>query len=125
MWPKIELSEDGELLAINYAIGKNAYFEEEIAQKLAFILIEKYPELIRARYKIAENLDSPVSFLELIAKKRGTPPTKYGFDLKKASEILLNDYRSGAIGRISLESPASRLEMLERHQTLKNLVFKA
>ena len=125
MWPKIELSEDGELLAINYAIGKNAYFEEEIAQKLAFILIEKYPELIRARYKIAENLDSPVSFLELIAKKRGTPPTKYGFDLKKASEILLNDYRSGAIGRISIESPASRLEMLERHQALKNLAFKA
>jgi ribosome biogenesis GTPase A len=88
-------------------------------------MLEKYPELIRSRYKIAEDLDSPVSFLELIAKKRGTPPTKYGFDLNKASEILLNDYRSGAIGRISLESPASRLEMLERHQTLKKIAFKA
>ena len=103
MNPKIHYSEDGELLAINYSIGNNAYYDEEIAEALASILLEKYSSLVFSRYQIAEPLNSGLSLLESIAKKRGLPLKNKLPDLPRAAEILLNDFRAGLLGRISLE----------------------
>ena len=52
--------------------------------------------------------------VETIAARRGCRLKGGAPDLEKASQILLNDYRSGALGRISLETPESRRAMLEQ-----------
>lgn len=114
MWPKIRYPSDGDLLAANNNIGKNAYYEEEVAEKLGHILLEAYPTLIKARYKFEDlNMDA-IKLLELIAKKKGFPLKNHGADLERAASTLLNDYRQGLLGRISLETPASRMLMMSR-----------
>jgi ribosome biogenesis GTPase A len=102
------------MLAASHAIGRNAVIDEEVAIFLAGILLDRYPALLKARYGFAlEGLDA-TGVLEAVAKKRGCMLKGRGgeLDLEKAAMILLTDYRSGALGRISLETPASRQAML-------------
>lgn len=112
MWPKIEFPADGLMLAASHAIGENAYIDEEVAAFLGETLLVRYPGLLVARYgcKI-EGLDGP-GLIEAIAHKRGLRSKGGGTEYQKAALILLNDYRSGALGRVSLESPQSRQEMI-------------
>lgn len=113
-WPKIEHDTDGFMLAASHAIGRNAVIDEEVAIFLAGILLARYPDLLKARYGFAlEGLDA-TGVLEAVAKKRGCILKGRGgeLDLEKAAMILLTDYRSGTLGRISLETPASRQAML-------------
>jgi ribosome biogenesis GTPase A len=105
MWPKIENEIDSYILAANYAIGKNAYFEEEVAEKLAGILLSRYPELLKSRYALESTSIDSIGFLEYIAEKRNLKLKDKSYDLLKASTVLLNDYRQNKLGRISLESP--------------------
>lgn len=105
MWPKIENETDGFLLAENNVIGKNAYAEEEVAAHLARILLSKYPESIMARYKISSIGIDPNQVIEHIARTKTSLLKNNSLDIQKASVILLNDYRKGFLGRITLESP--------------------
>jgi ribosome biogenesis GTPase A len=114
MWPKIRHPSDGDLLAINNNIGKNAYFEEEVAEKLGAILLEQYPAFIATRYKLEDLKIDAIALLELIAKKKGFPLKNHGIDLERAAITLLNDYRQGLLGRMSLETPESRMLMMSR-----------
>ena len=117
MWPKIEHDSDGYMLAASHAIGRNAVIDEEVATFLAGILLARYPALLVTRYKIdpmtLDALDA-VGVVEAVAKKRGCIVKGSGgeLDLEKAAMILLTDYRSGALGRISLETPETRAVML-------------
>jgi ribosome biogenesis GTPase A len=115
MWPKIRYPSDGDLLAANNNIGKNAYYEEEVAEKLGSILLEAYPALIKARYKLDDLKIDAIKLLELIAKKKGFPLKNHGINIEKAATTLLNDYRQGLLGRMSLETPASRMLMMSHH----------
>lgn len=114
-WPKISLAFDGYLLAANHAIGQNAYFEEEVAHILAEILIEKYPSLLQSRYQLETMSINATQCLEMIAKKKGFPLKNHRVDLEKAAITLLNDYRQGLIGRISLETPTSRAALIAQN----------
>ena len=112
MWPKIKYDADGFMLAASHAIGRNAVIDEEVATFLGDLLLKRYPALLAARYKLAvEGLDG-VDIIEAVAKKRGYRMKGGDLDLEKAAITLLTDYRSGALGRISLETPQSRREML-------------
>ncbi len=114
MWPKIEHDGDGYMLAASHAIGRNAVLEEEVATFLAGILLARYPQLLTARYGFAtEGMDAP-GVLEAVARKRGCLLKGRGgaLDLEKASLLLLTDYRSGTLGRVSLETPQTREAML-------------
>ena len=114
MWPKIEHDEDGYMLAAIHAIGRNAVFDDEVAIFLASRLLAQYPNLLAERFGLKlEGMDG-VAVLEAIAKKRGCLIKGKGaeLDLEKAAMILLTEYRAGKIGRISLETPVSRKEML-------------
>ena len=117
MWPNIRHPSDGDLLAANNNIGKNAYYEEEVAEKLGNIILEAYPALIKARYKLEDVKMDAIQLLEWIAKKKGFPLKNHCVDLERAASTLLNDYRQGLLGRMSLETPASRMLMMSR-QTL-------
>jgi ribosome biogenesis GTPase A len=119
MWPKIQHDSDGYMLAASHAIGRNAVLEEEVATFLAGILLERYPKLLAERYKFpVEGLDAP-GVLEAVARKRGCLLKGRGgeLDLEKAAMLMLTDYRSGVLGRISLETPQTRQAMLERDRT--------
>lgn len=113
-WPKIEHDSDGFMLAASHAIGRNAVIDEAVATFLAGILLQRYPSLLKARYGFDVGELDATGVLEAVASKRGClkKGRGAGLDLEKAAMILLTDYRSGALGRISLETPTTRQAML-------------
>jgi len=122
MWPKIEYESDGYMLAASHAIGRNAVIDEDVALFLADNLLKTYPALLNARYKLdAMKLDvskmDGVDLLEAIAKRRSYKRHDGLWDTEKTAVAFLTDYRSGAIGRVSLESPSSRLTMIANIST--------
>jgi ribosome biogenesis GTPase A len=114
MWPKIAYESDGYMLAASHAIGRNAVIDEDVALFLAEILLERYPALLNARYKIDCGSMDNVDLLEAVAKRRGYRLKGGEFDMEKTAMAFLVDYRSGALGRISLETPESRQHMIAR-----------
>jgi ribosome biogenesis GTPase A len=112
MWPKIRYASDGLMLAASHAIGENAYVEEEVAMFLGETLRDRYPELLTARYGFDPRKLDGAGVIEGIAARRGLRSRGGATDFLRASLIFLQDYRSGALGRISLESPQSRKAMM-------------
>ncbi|MES2931918.1 MAG: ribosome biogenesis GTPase YlqF [Pseudomonadota bacterium] len=112
LWPKIAHPSDGLMLAASHAVGSNALIEDEVATFLADLLLLRYPQLIAARYsQKLEGIDG-VDVIEGIAQKRGYRLKGGDWDFEKAAHAFLLDYRSGAIGRISLETPETRAQLL-------------
>jgi ribosome biogenesis GTPase A len=116
MWPKIEHPSDGLMLAASHAIGTNALIEEEVATFLADQLLQRYPQLLSARYGFSTEGIDGVSVVEGVAKRRSFRLKGGDLDLEKAAHTLLQDYRSGALGRISLETPESRVALLASYR---------
>jgi ribosome biogenesis GTPase A len=116
LWPKIEHPSDGLMLAASHAIGSNALIEEEVATFLADLLLSRYAQLITARYGFPTADIDGVSVVEGIAGRRGYRSKGGELDLEKAAHTLLQDYRSGALGRISLETPESRIALLASYR---------
>jgi ribosome biogenesis GTPase A len=116
MWPKIQYDSDGFMLAASHAIGRNAVIDEDVAIFLGNLLLQRYPALLTARYKFDVTGMDGVDVVEAVAKRRGYRLKGNDLDLEKAAMTLLTDYRSGALGRISLETPETRREMLAAAQ---------
>jgi ribosome biogenesis GTPase A len=116
MWPKIEHPSDGLMLAASHAIGSNALIEEEVATFLGDMLLTRYAPLVSARYGFPTDGIDGVSVIEGVAKRRAYRLKGGEPDLEKAAHTLLQDYRSGAIGRVSLETPDSRVALLASYQ---------
>lgn len=112
MWPKIQFESDGYMLAASHAIGRNAVIDEDVAVFLADVLLARYPALLNARYKMDISAMDAVDVVEAVAKRRGFRLKGGDLDMEKAAITLLVDYRSGALGRISLETPESRQLMV-------------
>jgi len=104
MWPKVESEDQGYGLALLNIIGENAYNEEEVALYLLKFLIENYPDLLAARYRINLEALEPGEILERIGRQRGFLNKGDEVDLGKTSYMLLDEFRRGTIGPISLES---------------------
>lgn len=112
LWPKIQHPTDGLMLAASHAIGVNALIEEEVATFLADLLLQRYPQFLATRYGFSTEGIDAVSVIEAVAKKRAYRLKGGDWDFEKAAHTLLLDYRSGALGRVSLETPASREHLL-------------
>ena len=120
LWPKIVYPSDGYMLAASHAVGVNALIEEEVAAFLGDVLLARYPELLALRYKIpVDGLDG-IGLMEMIARNRGSNIRGGELDVEKGAHTLLQDYRHGAIGRISLETPESRREMIQSYAEIGN-----
>jgi ribosome biogenesis GTPase A len=123
LWPKIALPSDGLMLAASHAIGTNALIEEEVATYLGGQLLQRYPGLLKARYGLDVNVEGfdGVSVVEGVAKRRGFLLRGGIVDLEKGAHTLLQDYRSGALGRISLETPQSRAVLVAEYDAQRAL----
>ncbi len=107
LWPKVLVPESGYLLAASGAIGRNAYDEQEVAFELLAVLQPAYAERIEARYRLSGVAAMPTEdLLDAIGRQRGLVRTGARIDLQKVAEVVLNDFRSTALGRITLETPA-------------------
>ena len=110
LWPRITVAQCGYHLAASGAIGRNAYDEQDVALALLQTLQQRYAAAIATRYKLAD--PAAVSalhadeLLEQIARQRGLVQTGGRLNLQKAAEAVLNDFRSGALGQLTLETPA-------------------
>jgi len=101
-WPGME-QETASKLAATHSIGRAAYDDESVALSLGLALLRRYPELLAARFGAFPRPCDEHALLAFIATSRhlvnaGAP------DLARAATTLLNDFRSGALGRISLET---------------------
>jgi ribosome biogenesis GTPase A len=106
LWPRIIVEKSGYNLAASGAIGVNAFDDEEVALELLHYLIPHYPQALASRYKIqnvAEHTDE--TLLEAIARYRGAIQSGGRVNTTKASEIVIHDFRSAALGRLTLETP--------------------
>jgi ribosome biogenesis GTPase A len=109
LWPKITIERSGYHLAASGAVGRNAYDEEEVALELLRSLKGPYADLLAARYRLEAQAEIPSwhddVLLTEIGRKRGAVMSGGRVNQQKAAEIVLNDFRSAVLGRITLETP--------------------
>ena len=105
LWPKLENQENAQILACLGTIRNTAINIEETGWFLAEILKRDYPNILKARYGIECIPKATEKLYEDIAKMTGSLSKKGYADYHKVSQILLNDFRSGRLGRFSLEKP--------------------
>ena len=108
LWPKFEDERVGQNLAMTGAIRDQILDIEEIAMLLCGRLMEVAPKEFMARYKLTEEetegLDS-YDLFELVGRKRGFLISGGEINHQRTAEMLLEEFRSAKIGRISLEKP--------------------
>lgn len=103
LWPKFDDKEIAVKLAFTGAIKDDVMDIEALAEELGSYLKQHYPERLKERYKL-DSLDGYIT--ELIARKRGMMISGGEPDTERAAITLLDEYRSGKIGKITLEEPA-------------------
>lgn len=105
---KMPNQSDAFMLAASHLIGPESYTDEDVATFLGDLLASRYPALLRTRYDLdAEKLDG-YAVISAIARKRGYLRKGGKPDYEKAGRALIQDYRSGLLGRVTLETPESR-----------------
>lgn len=104
LWPKFEDQEVGKHLAYIGSINDEIIIMEEMACDLIGELINLYPNVLKERYSL-EELGKPIEILQAIAENRKCYSKGQELDLLKASNLFIDDFRSGKLGRITLERP--------------------
>ncbi len=110
LWPDIRNQKSAYRLAVSGAIGEGGMDYVEVARFAADHLMSCYSEPLAARYKLTELPENASSLIEQIGRKRGCLIAGGNVDQMRASELLLREFRSGLIGRISLETPEEMSE---------------
>jgi len=103
LWPKIEDQDSGYRLAVSGAIKDTAIDYDMVAVYGANFALNCYPERLQERYKLRDLPDTGEGLLDAIGRKRGCLRPGGVVDMHKAAEILMNEMRSGKLGRISFE----------------------
>ena len=104
LWPKFENDSIGLNLAFIGSINDEILDEAELSVKLIEYLVSDYKGAVAGRFDIDESR-APVEVLESIAQKRGCIKKGGAPDYDKAAHIILDEFRSGKLGRITLEVP--------------------
>lgn len=110
LWPKFENNEQGVHLAFVGTIGENSVDKEEIAYYLLDYLIKNYPQKLVERFNVEvqdenNNQNETMEVLEEIARKRGALLSGGNINMQKISDIILNEFQGGKLGRITIELP--------------------
>ena len=106
LWPRFDDPLIGERLAFTGAVKDEILDTEELASHLLSLLAELAPDVLAGRYKLTETADRPGwELLEEAARKRGCLISRGEADTLRMSNILLDEFRSGKLGRLTLEVP--------------------
>lgn len=106
LWPKFDDQRVGDRLAFIGSVKDEVLDIETLAIRLLEVMKTDYPERLTERYKIAEFSDKEAwEVLEMIGKKRGMMIRGGEIDTERVSVMLLDEYRGGKLGTISLERP--------------------
>jgi len=104
LWPKFEDRATGMKLAFIGSMNDEILFPEELAADFLNYVKDRYPDMVANHYQY-ENADDPYVCIERIAKNRRCLLKDEKPDTKKAAMILMDDFRNGRIGRMTLEKP--------------------
>ena len=104
LWPKFEDQQAALHLAFTGAINDNVYDVASVVLLLLDMLRTKYPTDLNERYRLEGELPSGVELLEEIGRKRGCLRAGGRIDDEKAQQIVLTDFRSGRLGRVTLDT---------------------
>lgn len=108
LWPKFEDQTVGEHLAMTGAVKDEILDIQEIAARLCELLLKRYPAPFTARYKLdpaACAQDTKYELLERVGRKRGFLCAGAEVDLLRTAVMVLDEFRGGKMGRMSLEVP--------------------
>lgn len=123
LWPKIENPKSGYRLALAGSIKNTAMNHEDVACFGAEFFLKQYPDLMKKRFKLEDLPSHEVEFLEIIGKQRGCLGSGGYVDFHKIATILLLEFRSAILGRISLETP--EVAIAEQQEVERILAEKA
>lgn len=106
LWPKFEDREVGMRLAYTGAVKDDIMDLETLSSGLLALLWRQYPEAVASRYKIEAAPDAQgYALLEAVGRKRGFLISGGEVDTERAARMVLEEYRSGKLGRFTLDLP--------------------
>jgi ribosome biogenesis GTPase A len=113
LWPKIDDQYVGLNLAYTGSIKDEILPIEEIALYFLRDILPLYPQAFVERYNVAVEGCEAIEVMDAIALKRGCIRSRHEVDYNRVSHLILDEFRRGIIGQLSLETPASIQEHLE------------
>jgi ribosome biogenesis GTPase A len=109
LWPKFEDQDVAVRLAFTGAISDDILDIETLAMKLLSYLAGEYPASLKERYKLElTGEERPLELLENVGRKRGMMISGGEINTERAAITVLDEFRSGKLGRITLEMPPQR-----------------
>ena len=106
LWPKFDDPNVGEKLDFTGAVKDQILDTEQLASRLLEVLRDEYPSMLTTRYKLEKYDLQPLQgyeLLELIGRKRGMLVSGGEIDTERASIMVLDEFRSAKLGKITLE----------------------
>ncbi len=104
LWPKFEDPEVGDKLAFTGGVKDQILDIETLAVRFLTVMRDNYPDRLKERYKIDNFQDlEPYEILEMIGRKRGMLISGGEIDTMRASIAVLDEYRGGKLGKMTLE----------------------
>jgi len=103
LWPKFEDPKAGLNLAFCGSIKDEILDVPTLGMELIGVLAENYPDLLMKRYKLEEIAETPLENMENMAMKRGCILPGKRIDYERIGKLVLDEFRGGKIGRITLE----------------------
>lgn len=105
LWPKFEDPKAGMDLAFCGSIKDEILDIPTLGMELIGVLSERYPEMLKERYKLDDIEETPLATMEAVALKRGCIMSGKRIDCERTGKLVLDEFRGGKIGRITLERP--------------------
>ncbi|MGM9627018.1 MAG: ribosome biogenesis GTPase YlqF [Faecousia sp.] len=106
LWPKFEDPEVGMMLAYTGAVKEGVIDLEELACRLMELLHKYYPQTLLERYKVDAPADIPGwQLVEIAGRNRGFLVSGGEVNTERMSKVLLDEFRSGKLGKFTLEMP--------------------
>ena len=106
LWPKFEDPSVGFALAATGAIKEDVFDRQDAVQLLLDFLLQKYPEALASKYAVTvEEQETAPSVMAKIATARGCLKAGGMLDLDKVDQLVLRDFRSGRLGRFTVDEP--------------------
>lgn len=104
LWPKFEDQTAALRLAATGAIAGDVFDSFEVVSALLSVLVEKEPEILKDEYGITDLSMDPLLMIEQVGRRRGCLLPGGAIDTDRAEQAILGDFRSGKLGRITLDS---------------------